>query len=333
MTFDKPPQNNKENTPNKTEAEKMKEGVDFILEQNPDLANAAYEALGFKSKDFVYTSELINEILAKPDFEELLPIAQIFKTREFIDKTKVFMSLVNHTNNAFGQSTSFIENNRIAGNVSLFDKKHYKTVNSAVVDGVSQQETLLHEEIHRYTGFIIGEYVKLCKFPGVDYYKKFKEHFNSFGIDVSSEVEFLKEYFNLHEIYRHQGGWLPAAEFITYGLTNVGGIKFLKEIRLHDSDLPERIKKSLSSGSNHITLYDALLDSFKNYYVNISNNTYAATTDTMKLKFDTVLVSGEQKEQAEKIYSEYLKTLPSDVTATKEGFIDFIKKNNPDPRG
>ena len=85
----------------KAEKPKIKEDVDCTFEQNPELANAAYEALGFKSKDFVYTSELIDEIIKNPDFEELLPVAQIFKQKEAINKTKVYLRLVNKTNNTF----------------------------------------------------------------------------------------------------------------------------------------------------------------------------------------------------------------------------------------
>lgn len=307
-----------------------KEKLIFELEQNPEIANTAYEALGFKSKDFIYTSEFIDEIIKNPDFEELLPVAQILKERSFIDKTKVFIRLVNETNNSFGETTSFIENNKISSNVSIFDKKYYEAIkNTLLSKDISQQETLLHEEIHRYTNFIIGEYNKLNKFPGIESYKEFNEHFNSFGIDVSKEVEFLKEYFNFFKIYRYQGGWLNSIEFITYGLTNKAGIKLLKSIEMHENDIPQRIKDSLTV-NKHISLYDVLLDSFKHYYINLSDDTHASTTDTFKLKFDNVLVSSEQKNQAEQIYSKYLKTLTNKETITKEGFIDFINKNNQD---
>lgn len=307
-----------------------KEKIVFELEQNPDLANAAYETLGFKGKNFIYTSELIDEIIQKPDFEELLPVAKIFKKRDMINHTKVFLSAKKRTSNLFtknteslGQTMSFIENNKIASNISIFDKKYYEATNKP--EHLSQQETLLHEEIHRYTACIINEYRKIEKFPGIEYYKEFKEYFNSFGIDVSKEIEFLKEYFNLFKIYQFQRGWLNPREFITYGLTCDGGVKFLKEIGLHGSELTERIKNSLNSKKD-ITLYDALLNSFEYYYTNLSDETYNSNTDTFKLKFDSVLVSLEQKQQAEHIYLEYLKTLPSQNFITKDGFINFIKK-------
>ncbi|ETB64165.1 TPA: hypothetical protein DIC38_00395 [Candidatus Nomurabacteria bacterium] len=297
------------------------------LEQNPDLANAAYETLGFKGKDFVYTSELIDEVIEKPDFEELLPVAQIFKHKDRINHTKVFLgknvrsvNFLNQNTIALGQTTNFIENNKIANNIFVFDKKYYEALGKP--ERESQQSTLLHEEIHRYTSFIIGEYKKIAKFPGIEYCEKFKEHFNSLGIhDVSLEIEFLKEYFNLFEIYKNQGGWLNSIEFITYGLTNKGGVDFLKNIRLHGRELSKRSQDSL----NNLTLYDALLDLFKYYYTNLSDDVYASSTDTVKLKFDSVLVSTEQKNKAEQIYLEYIKTLASKNDITKEGFIDFIK--------
>ena len=306
-----------------------KEKIFFELEQNPDLANAAYEILGFKGKDFVYTSELIDEIIEKPDFEELLPVAQIFKHKDRINHTKVFfgknaqaVNFLGQNTLAIGQTTNFIENNKIANNIFVFDKQHYEAIGKPETE--SQQETLLHEEIHRYTSFIISEYNKIAKFPGIEYYEKFKEHFNSLGIhDVSLEIEFLKEYFSLFGIYQHQGGWLNSVEFITYGLTSKGGINFLKDIRLHGGELSKRIQDSL----NNITLYDALLDLFKYYYTNLSDNVYASSTDTIKLKFDSVLISPEQKNKAEQIYLEYVKTLASKNDLTKEGFIDFIKKH------
>lgn len=83
----------------------IKEGVNFVFEQNPDLANAVYEALGFKTKP----SE--NEITR--DIKEILPfkvIGNYSNIEEGLTSRRQYSTVIDGNNYVFDISTYSYEN-------------------------------------------------------------------------------------------------------------------------------------------------------------------------------------------------------------------------------
>jgi hypothetical protein len=108
----------------------------------------------------------------------------------------------------------------------------------------------------------------------------------------------------------------------------------LKNIKIGKENLLDRMIKALFNLFSTPSLYNALYDTFSNYYLNFDSNKYKNVTDTVKLKLtplskNSFSITPEQKQQAQQLYSQYLEQNPNGSVEQFKGWVDeFNRKTN-----
>ena len=303
---------------------KIKPGVAELFESNQDLANAVYKALGFKTSigNVISSNYLFKQIISNAENPDLKKIAELLNKSNIKDR-QVLLKDYDSLSPTHGQAIGFIEDRKIATNVAVTDFEYLSNLTTNEFDkeffkNQSFQETLLHEELHRYTSYLLqvyNHYFEQTKNEN-EAIKELKNYFENVldNPNLKKEIEFIKEYNILYKIYQENGGTFNNREFITYGLTNPEEINKLKNIKIGKENLLDRMIKALFNLFSTPTLHDALYDTFSNYYLNFDSNKYKSITDTVKLKLtplskNSFSITPQQKQQAQQLYSSYLDTI------------------------
>ncbi|MFA6273993.1 MAG: hypothetical protein WC662_02425 [Candidatus Paceibacterota bacterium] len=132
MEFKKPPQPNLHKDDKGTPENKIKEGVDFVFEQNPELANVAYETLGFRGV-WKNTNTVFEENKFKNKDGETLTI-KITTNGDNINL------LIEDSNNHFKAKGSFVkntDNTYSAGPEMIYVSEKSKGVGRAMYDYIT----------------------------------------------------------------------------------------------------------------------------------------------------------------------------------------------------
>ena len=308
------------------------------FESSEELQNVYYKATGLKKDNTVSSNYLFEQIIKNPENEDLKKIAQLLN-KSNIKNRQILLKDYDNISPTRGQAIGFIEDKKIATNVAVTDFEYLSNLTTNEFDkeffkNQSFQETLLHEELHRYTSYLLqvyNHYFEQTK-NETDAIKELKNYFENVldKPNLEKEIEFIKEYNVLYKIYQENGGTFNNREFITYGLTNPEEIKKLKNIKIGKDNLLDRMIKSLFNLFSTPTLYDALYDTFSNYYLNFDSTKYKEFTNTVKLKLtplnkNSYSITPEQKQQAIQLYSQYLEQNPN---GSVEGFKEFAQNQN-----
>jgi len=295
--------------------------INNLFNENPELANAVYEALGFKPSmnNVISSNYLFEQIISDAENPDLKKIAELLN-RSNIKNRQILLKDYDSVSPTHGQALGFIEDKKIATNVTVTDFEYLSNLTTNEFDkeffkNQSFQETLLHEELHRYTSYLLqvyNHYFEQTKNEN-DALKELKNYFENIldKPNLEKEIEFIKEYNILYKIYQENGGTFNNREFITYGLTNPQEIKKLKNIKIEKETLLDRMIKALFNLFSTPTLYDALYDTFSNYYLNFDSSKYKEFTDTVKLKLtplpkNSFSITPQQKQDAIFMFSEFL---------------------------
>ncbi|TXG83897.1 MAG: hypothetical protein E6R13_03530, partial [Spirochaetes bacterium] len=181
----------------------IKEGVEEVFQSNSEFANEVYEALGFKGrKENSYS--VFSKIEKETKREDLKKIAKLLKNNSNSKVTSILF--VDSNDSVMGMNHQSFKNNKINSVVRVLDETILSDFDKELL-GNYTEETVLHEEIHRYTTIVTMLAEKYNN-------EELKELLNE------KELKFLRELQDLHKIYKDNGGYFKLQEFITYGLTN-----------------------------------------------------------------------------------------------------------------
>lgn len=295
------------------------EGAKNAFESSEELQNVYYEVLGVNRNNIISSNYLFEQIIKNPENEDLKKIAQLLN-KSNIRNRQILLKDYDSVSPTYGQAIGFIEDKKIATNVAVTDFEYLSNLTTNEFDkeffkNQSFQETLLHEELHRYTSYLLqvyNHYFEQTK-NETDAIKELKNYFENVldKPNLEKEIEFIKEYNVLYKIYQENGGTFNNREFITYGLTNSQEIKKLKSIKVGKDNLLDRMIKALFNLFSTPTLYDALYDTFYNYYLNFDSTKYKEFTDTVKLKLtplnkNSYSITPQQKQDALNAYTDYI---------------------------
>ncbi len=274
----------------------IKPDVPELFESNPTLANAVYEALGFVS--IKNSNNEFNRIINESKRHDLVEIAKTMVNNDISKKTKLLIGKFNSANSG----------------TSLLAFEFQKTLSSIEIDtiGLDIDETILHEEIHRYTSALINLLENYKREQYIDWVSK-------------SELLFIDRIKELYSIYSKNNGKLNINEFIAHGLTSEVEIKLLKSIKVGNESLFNKIINEILKvlGLNEASLHDLLKKSFIDFYTD-SNKLWTIEDNTGIEKYDLYLTENEIK-QAQQLYSQYLERNPN---GTVEGFKEFVNQQN-----
>lgn len=219
----------------------------------------------------ITTKEAINKILNSTEDSYLHSLAQTLLSNNIVDRTNIFMGL--HKGGEYGFTNIIWDNStgnwKANTSVNVLDRNLLSEYDKNLL-GEYVSETILHEELHRYTSALLNT-AEQENYSG----EMLNELFNA------KEIQFAKEIKELHSQYITQGGKLDINEFLAYGLTNKEVIKSLQQMKVNKTSILENLFNSILKllGIVSPSLHTTLFNSFKTYYTNFNTELYTQITE------------------------------------------------------
>ena len=272
----------------------VKEGVAFVFEQNPELANAVYKALGFFDTK-TQTQRILNSALY-----EVLENESEYS----IDSLKVLLEQVNDNFSLRllglfeGDKNFYIDNsisefglyNAETGEIFINTKKH--TDNNP--KGYNILETIIHELTHRFISYNISN----------------RSEYNK---EAKNIVNLFEDFKN---IYKGDNDYARTSvdEFVSEVLSNKVFQDELKKIPYKNSNIFNKFIDYLLSALNikrDNLLSEAIIRIIE--FKSLDNNLFN------KFNNNAEIISSQQKQQALQLYSQYLDTIFPNNTIVYRG--------------